>query len=70
MQDEEQLKLIAQQVCLLKRQLGDWQGQAAGAKKQVQDEQSQLQRLERRMATLQAHSQEQQAHIRCPSNAN
>lgn len=64
MQDEQQLKLSAQQAALLKQQLSQAQAGASAAAKQVQEEQMQLQRLERRLATLQAQAEDQSSQTR------
>jgi len=63
-QDEEQLKLSTQQAALLKQQLSDAQCKASAAEKEVQGGQMQLQRLERRLATLQAQAEDQTSQTR------
>ena len=64
LQDEQQLKLSAQQAALLKQQLSQAQAGASAAAKQVQEEQMQLQRLERRLATLQTQAEDQSSQTR------
>lgn len=64
LQDEQQLKLGAQQAALLKQQLSQAQAGASAASKQVQEEQMQLQRLERRLATLQTQAEDQSSQTR------
>ena len=63
-QDEEQLKLSTQQAALLKQQLSEAQSQASAAEKEVQGEQMHLQRLERRLATLQTQAEDQSSQTR------
>jgi len=64
LQDEEQLKLSMQQAALLKQQLSEAQCESSAAEKQVQGEQMQLQRLERRLATLQTQAEDQTSQTR------
>jgi len=64
MQDEEQLRLSMQQAALLKQQLSEAQCESSAAEKQVQGEQMQLQRLERRLATLQTQAEDQTSQTR------
>lgn len=64
LQDEEQLKLSAQQTALLKQQLDDSQAHAAAAERRVQHTEGQTQMLEGRVASLQTQGQELQAQTR------
>lgn len=63
-QDEEQLKLSAQQSALLKQQLDESQAHAAAAERRGQHAEGQTQMLEGRVASLQTQGQEQQAQTR------
>jgi hypothetical protein len=53
-----------QQAALLKQQLSEAQCESSAAEKQVQGEQMQLQRLERRLATLQTQAEDQTSQTR------